>query len=94
MSVELIPNDESATCDLNLANGTWGTLVNTTELKALIGEQRTHDPVVVDADTAKQCAAALRSWTPPKDWFCRDKEQEGLQMIITFLENCQGFKVQ
>ena len=90
MSVELEP--KGAAYEIGLANGTWFTMVNTSDIKELIGEQKFTDPVYVDAKTALKCADALENWTPPEGWFSKGKEHEGKKMMIEFFKTCDGFE--
>ncbi len=90
MSVELEPKGDAY--EIGLANGTWYTMVNTSGIKDLIGEQRFTDPVHVDAETALKCAEALEDWTPPEGWFSKGKEGEGKEMMLEFFKTCDGFK--
>ena len=90
MSVELEPKGDAY--EIGLANGTWYTLVNTSGIKDLIGEQKFNDPIHVDAETALKCADVLENWIPPEGWFSKGKEHEGKEMMVEFFKTCNGFE--
>ncbi len=90
MTVELIP--KSDIFEIGVANGTWFTMVNTSEIKELISEQKFNDPINVDAETALKCAEALENWNPPEGWFSKDKESVGKEMLLEFFKFCGGFE--
>jgi hypothetical protein len=91
MSVEFEPVSKSA-FEFGVSNKTWFSLVNTSEIATLIGEQGFNDPLVIGKDVAIKCAEAVKAWTPPEGWFMAKKELEGKQMFIEFFVNCGGFK--
>lgn len=90
MTVELVPNENSESFCMGLANGTWFTLCNG-PLKTFLGEQHTNDPMNVDAITADLCGDALDLWKPPKGWFSHGNEDKGKALIKKFFKTCNGF---
>ena len=90
MTVELIPKAD--THEIGLANETWFTMVNTSNIKRLIGEQKFNDPIHVDAEVSLKCSDALQDWIPPVGWFRKGREYSGKEMLIEFFRTCGGFQ--
>lgn len=89
MSVELKPKG-NCFC-FGVANGTWFTLLEKAGLGTVLPALKTNDPITATRKQAMQCAELVEKWTPPADWYCRDREQEGKAMFVEFFRKCGGF---
>jgi hypothetical protein len=90
MSVTLTPKNK-AIAGINVANGTFNTLLNG-PLKPILCNAQTvsaHD-LSCNALQAEECAKALEKWVPPTGWFMEGKEYTGLVMFMDFFRRCSG----
>jgi hypothetical protein len=92
MSVQLTPKNKHCH-DIDVASGTWFTLVSESDVTGIIGPQSTHDLGDVDNETALKIANVLESWNPPNGWFIAEAEEEGKEMFLDFFRNCGGFSL-
>ena len=90
MTVELEPKGKES-FSMGVANGTWFALVNTSDIKELIGKQYTNEPVDVDAATAKKMAVAIADWQPAADWVNGITHHRMKMEFIEFFNSCEGF---
>lgn len=90
MTVEFEPKGKDSFF-MSVPNGTWFALVNTSEIKELIGKQYTNDPVDVDAPTAKKMAAIIAGWQPAADWVNGISHDQMKEQFIEFFNASEGF---
>ena len=91
MTVEIVPKNKEM-YGVEIANGTWFTMVNASDIKNVIGRQQTNDPVLATKKQTEQIAEKLKDWEIPKGWGEPYGGKELKSDLIEFFERCNGFE--
>ena len=76
---------------LDLANGTWFTILDIPGMESLVNQKHTNDPLNVTPAKAKKMADIVEAWTPPDGW-SGDEPEKMKRYIVEFLRGCNGFR--